>query len=123
MLDSHNFPDAPIYFSSVVGHELYVGAAAQAQRREVDTLWNRFNAVGRLVVPNDTDWQTAGRVLQEVGSQQGYGLIGRARLTNDALLAMSAWRLGFTVVTLNAADFQLLASYRRFSWRTLGELT
>jgi len=38
-------------------------------------------------------------------------------LTNDALLAMSAGRLGITVITANARDFGKLAEFRRFQWR------
>lgn len=117
LLDPHDYPGQPIYLSSVVGHELYVGATERPERRFVDRLWTRFERAGRLLVPSASDWLNAGLVIQEIGEQRGYDLVGRARLTNDALLAMSAWRLGLTVLTLNARDFSLLASHRRFAWR------
>ena len=41
----------------------------------------------------------------------------KGRLTNDALIAMSASRLGITVVTANARDFKKLAEFRLFQWR------
>ncbi len=116
LLDPHDYPGRPIYLSSVVGHELYVGASGRLERRFVDRLWARFESTGRLLVPSATDWLNAGLVIQEIGEQRGYETMGRARLTNDALLAMSAWRLGMTVLTLNARDFSLLASSRPFHW-------
>jgi predicted nucleic acid-binding protein len=38
-------------------------------------------------------------------------------LTNDALIALSAARLGITVITANARDFAKLAEFRPFHWR------
>jgi predicted nucleic acid-binding protein len=38
-------------------------------------------------------------------------------LTNGALIAMSAGRLGITVITANARDFGKLAEFRPFQWR------
>jgi len=37
---------------------------------------------------------------------------GKGRLTNDALIAMSAGRLGITVITANGRDFGTLAEFR-----------
>ena len=116
LLDPHDYPGQPIYLSAVVGHELYVGAVERPERRFVDRLWTRFERAGRLLVPSASDWLNAGLVIQEIAQQRGYELVGRARLTNDALLAMSAWRLGMIVLTLNARDFSLLASNRPFHW-------
>jgi predicted nucleic acid-binding protein len=123
LLDPHDYPAQPIYLSTVVGHELYVGAADRRERRFVDRLWARFERTGRLLVPSATDWINAGLVIQEIGAQPGYETVGRARLTNDALLAMSARRLGMTVLTLNARDFSLLASNRPFRWAVAQDLT
>jgi predicted nucleic acid-binding protein len=38
-------------------------------------------------------------------------------LTNDALIAMSAGRVGITVITANERDFSRLAEFRIFQWR------
>jgi predicted nucleic acid-binding protein len=35
----------------------------------------------------------------------------------DALIAMSAARLGITVITANVRDFMRLAEFRPFQWR------
>jgi hypothetical protein len=42
----------------------------------------------------ESDWVEVGRVLQRIGRKYGYEQIGRARLTNDALIAISSGRLG-----------------------------
>ncbi len=36
--------------------------------------------------------------------------------TNDALIAMSASRLGIRIVTANERDFRRLAEFRSFQW-------
>jgi predicted nucleic acid-binding protein len=46
-----------------------------------------------------------------------YELIGQGRLTNDALIAMSAGRLGIRVVTANERDFSRLAEFHTFQWQ------
>ena len=42
---------------------------------------------------------------------------GKRRLTNDALIAVSAGRMGITIITTNARDFAKLAEFRTFQWR------
>jgi predicted nucleic acid-binding protein len=119
VLDWRRYDEGPLYLSAVAVHELYMGSATLAARREVDRLWRGFEQVGRLFVPTAADWRQAGLVLSQVGQQFGYGRIARGRLTNDALLAMSALSLGLTVVTLNARDFSLVAQYRSFKFRVV----
>ena len=63
------------------------------------------------------DWTQTGRVLSRLAAKYDYERIGKGRLTNDALIAMSAARLGITVVTANARDFKRLAEFRPFHWR------
>jgi predicted nucleic acid-binding protein len=46
-----------------------------------------------------------------------YEKIGQGRLTNDALIAMSAGRLGIRVITANERDFSRLAEFRAFQWQ------
>ena len=45
-------------------------------------------------MPNLSDWGQAGRVLARLAEKYDYEQIGQGRLTNDALIAMSAGRLG-----------------------------
>lgn len=45
--------------------------------------------------------------------------IGRGRLTNDALIAMSAAREDILIVTSNGRDFRRLAEFRSFRWQQI----
>lgn len=107
---------APIWLSSVVLEELYAGASAD-NRHVVERLERDFHRAGRILVPNLTDWTQTGKVLGLLAAKYDYEKIGKGRLTNDALIAMSAGRLGITVVTINARDFEKLAEFRSFRWR------
>ena len=58
-------------------------------------------------------------MLAKIAARYGFEQIGRARLTNDALVAMSAARRGFTLLTANHRDFARLAEFRAFRWEVL----
>ena len=75
-----------------------------------------FLKLNRLLVPSRRDWSLTGQVLAHIGAKYGYEQIGRTRMTNDALIAMSAARHGFTVVTRNVDDFKKIAEFRPFQW-------
>lgn len=68
----------------------------------------------RILVPNLSDWTLTGRVLARLAAKYGCEQIGKARLTNDALIAMSAGRLGIQVLTTNGRDYRRLAEFRAF---------
>jgi predicted nucleic acid-binding protein len=51
--------------------------------------------------------------------KHGFEGIGRARLTNDALIAVSASRTGVTVITSNARDFARLAEFQPLRWKSV----
>ena len=104
-----------LYFSAVVGSELLRGAKEKRINRLVESLWRDFKTIGRLVVPETSDWHDAGVVLGRVSEKYGYETIGQTRLVHDTLIALSARRLGISVVTLNLADFQRIAEFRSFS--------
>ena len=106
----------PLWLSVVVLEELYAGAQDRRLRKLLVRLESDFGRVNRLLVPLRPDWTACGRVLALIGAKYSYEEIGRARLTNDALIAMSAARNGFTVLTKNAADFQRIAEFRPFRW-------
>jgi len=109
--------EAPLWLSSVVLEELYAGAS-EAAVRALERLEHDFEKAKRVLVPNLSDWTSAGKVLARLAAKYGYERIGRARLTNDALIAMSAARTGITVLTANSRDFARIAEFRAFSWRT-----
>jgi len=71
----------------------------------------------RSVVPNLNDWTQTGKVLTRLAAKYDYEKIGQGRLTNDALIAMSAARLGITVITANARDYMRLAGFHPFQWK------
>lgn len=107
---------APVWLSSVVLEELYAGVSFR-DRHIVERLERNFHRARRILVPNLTDWTQTGTVLARLAAKYDYEQIGKGRLTNDALIALSAWRLGITVITSNARDFGKLAEFRPFQWR------
>jgi len=107
--------DAPLWLSAVVLEELYAGASDRV-RQVVERLERDFDGVKRILVPNLGDWTQAGRVLARVAAKYHYENIGLGRLTNDALIAMSAARMGVKVITANEQDFSRLAEFRAFQW-------
>jgi predicted nucleic acid-binding protein len=108
--------NGPIWLSSVVLEELYAGVTAR-NRPVVERLERDFDRAGRILVPNLGDWTQTGKVLARLAAKYDFEQIGRGRLTNDALVAMSASRMGITVVTANPRDFSKLAEFRPFQWR------
>ena len=108
--------DAPVWLSSVVLEELYAGVSAR-DHHIVERLERDFDKAKRILVPSLSDWTQTGNVLARLAAKYDYEQIGRGRLTNDALIAMSAGRLGITVITANARDFGKLAEFRPFWWR------
>lgn len=107
---------APVWVSSVVLEELYAGVSPHS-RRVVERLERDFDRARRILVPNLADWTQTGKVLALLAAKYDYEQIGKGRLTNDALIAMSAGRLGITVITANARDFKKLAEFRPLQWR------
>ncbi len=105
-----------VWLSAVVLEELYAGAGDRGQS-VVERLERDFNRAKRVLVPNLSDWTEAGRVLARLASKYDCEQIGRGRLTNDALIAMSAGRLGIKVITTNERDFRRLAEFRSFQWQ------
>ena len=110
--------DAPLWLSSVVLEELYAGAG-DAGRRVVERLERDFDRVKRILVPNLSDWTQTGTILARLAAKYGYEQIGQGRLTNDALIAMSAGRLGIRVLTANERDYRRLAEFRAFQWQVV----
>jgi predicted nucleic acid-binding protein len=106
----------PIWLSAVVLEELYAGLGAR-NRQVVERLERDFDRTRRILVPNLGDWTQTGKVLARLAAKYDYEQIGKGRLTNDALIAMSAGRMGITVVTANSRDFGKLAEFRPFRWR------
>ncbi len=108
--------DTPLWLSAVVLEELYAGTA-ERDRQVVERLERDFDRAKRILVPNLSDWAQAGKVLARLAVKFHYEKTGQGRLTNDALIAMSAGRLGIRVITANERDFSRLAEFRTFQWQ------
>jgi predicted nucleic acid-binding protein len=97
---------------------LYAGASA-TDHAAVGRLEGDFDKARRILVPDLGDWTQTGKVLALLAAKHGYEQIGRGRLTNDALIAASAGRVGVTVITSNTRDFARLAEFNSFTWSVL----
>jgi len=106
---------SPLWLSAVVLEELYAGAGSR-ERRVIERMERDCERAKRILVPALRDWTEAGKVLARLGAKYGFEQIGRGRLTNDALIAMSAGRLGIRIITANQRDYGRLAEFRRFQW-------
>ena len=109
---------SPLWLSAVVLEELYAGARP-AGRRVIAKLERDFSKAARVLVPTLSDWAAAGKMLAQIGERYGYEKIGRARLTNDALIVASAARSGVTVLTGNQRDFARLAEFCPLQWEVV----
>lgn len=107
--------EAPLWLSAVVLEELYAGARIE-DRKILEKLERDFAGANRVLVPSLGDWAFAGKILANIAQKHGYEQIGRARLTNDALIATSAARSGIQVITANARDYELLAGFCALQW-------
>ncbi len=118
---SRTSPDSkvhvPVWLSAVVLEELYAGAGKAKPRKLVARLEKDFENVNRLLVPQQSDWTSTGMVLNKIGQKFGFEHVGKARLTNDTLIAMTAARNGLTLLTTNATDFVKIESFRQFRWK------
>jgi predicted nucleic acid-binding protein len=105
-----------VWLSAVVLEELLAGAAG-SEVAAIVRLGRDFARLRRLIVPTLDDWTAAGHMLANFGARFGFAAIAHGRLTNDALIAAGASRMGISVVTANARDFARLASLRPFAWQ------
>ena len=108
----------PLWLSIVVLEELYAGAVDAKALKAFQQTERDFAQAGRLLVPARREWTLAGQVLCHLGMKYGFDQIGKARLINDALIAMSAANHGLTILTKSPADFRRLAEFRAFQWET-----
>jgi predicted nucleic acid-binding protein len=101
-----------IHLHSVVAQELLAGAVrAEQERRLGDTLLKSFEGVGRVLTPTHRSWKRAGEIIARLVraktmSPGGFG----PSFVNDCLIAASAGEHGFTLVTRNVHDFELIGS-------------
>jgi predicted nucleic acid-binding protein len=58
-------------------------------------------------------------MLAKLGQARGFEEIGRSRMSNDALIAASAARMGITGITENEKDFRLFGELCHLQWMSL----
>jgi len=100
--------------SSVVLSELYAGAHDRQSVKLLDKLYNTFRSVGRMLVPNEGEWQQTGGIIAKCRKKYGFDSIYLARLQNDILIAFSARRIGAFLVTHNEKDFLRIGEFVDF---------
>jgi predicted nucleic acid-binding protein len=105
---------APVtYLSSVVVHELLVGANTPAKASEI-----RKNIVGplertrRVIAPSHAAWEASADAIARMARKTKRDLRTLPKsLIRDYLLAASCREAGVTLVTENAADFAEIRQY------------
>lgn len=102
------------YLSAVVSAELRAGALDEAARKAIEHFTRKAHDVGRLITPNLASWQKAGDVLRMIHGKEPHLRAKLPMLWNDLLIALSARELGALVVTMDAADFELLRRYAQY---------
>ena len=103
------------YLSSVVFHELLVGASTPSKARQVrEDLLGPLTRAGRVITPSHSAWDQAGSSIAAMARQESRELRSIPKsLVNDFLLAASCRESGATLVTDNTADFKLIRKYLR----------
>lgn len=102
--------------STVVLHEVLVGASTRAAReavlRDVATPFQRHV---RLVDTDVAVWQEAAAIVAAIRALGGFEeTLTTANFRHDILIAASCRRIGATLVTANRRDFELIARARGF---------
>ena len=102
-------PSRVRFLSAVVLLELRVGADTARRSRAVDRIQAACPAE-RVVAPAPALFARAGTLFRTL---HGDGSRFRDRLgpINDLLIAVTAWRIGATVVTANSGDFNRVAEH------------
>jgi predicted nucleic acid-binding protein len=105
-----------LHHSSVCLAELTYGLGAldprdrrsRANGRVIEDMVTRIQDSGRIVVPDDVAWATAGMLAGMLARLQGYGAGQRRKALLDSLLFLSALSSGLTLLTANLAEFDLM---------------
>jgi predicted nucleic acid-binding protein len=101
--------------SSVVMQELYAGARAPGDKKNLDGIHRAFFSRGYLVTPTHEDWVMAGIVLARYSRREG--AVEPRDHINDILIVLNASSLGAELITENPRDMErwrkMLAARRR----------
>jgi predicted nucleic acid-binding protein len=107
-------------WSAVVLMELTASARDDSQRKIYERLFHQYSQDHSLMIPNQSDWLLASRVLYLLSQdrrQSNRGSLKRLnpgasqRMALDVLIAVSARRWKALVVTENWRDFKAIQRY------------
>lgn len=99
------------FLSSVVLMELRLGADTLPRRRAVDRIRGAFPAE-RVIAPAPDLFDRAGELFRALHGD-GSALRDRLGVVNDLLIALTAWRIGATVITSNIEEFTRIRHHLR----------
>lgn len=102
-----------LYLHSTVFEELLAGARS-GDLKELARLKKPFLGTGRMVTPQDEDWEETGHIINRFISRKKMNSKNAVRLTGDTLIALSARRHGIRVITENRRDFELIRAIKDF---------
>ncbi len=113
---------APFLFQhSTVAQEILSGARDEAGYRDFHEDWvEPFEALGRVITPTHAAWIRAALILTRLVQSGARTPGGFTRgFLNDCLIAASAREAGFTLVTADTSDFELIRTVEpRFQFTT-----
>ena len=113
-------PLLPVTFlAAVVAYELRVNAEDRPTAKLVDEFVRPMEQSGRVVTPAFVDWTEASEIVSSISGKDRGWRSKLPALLNDILIALSARRIGATLITSNARDFQLIRRHREFSLRLI----
>ena len=107
------------YLSAVVSYELGVNAYNGRTLTLLQDFVRPMERSGRVVTPAFDDWVMASQVVTAVGEKEKSWRSKLLALLNDILIALSARRIGATLLTYNRDDFRLIRRHTEFSLRVL----
>jgi predicted nucleic acid-binding protein len=105
---------APVtYLSSVVVHELLVGANTPAKGNEIrKSIVGPLERTRRVITPSHAAWATSAEAIARMARKTKRDLRTLPKsLIHDYLLAASCREAGATLVTENSADFAEIRHY------------
>lgn len=97
------------FLSAVVLMELRLGAGSPKRKRAVDRIQSAFPPE-RVLAPTPSLFNRAAELFLQLHGNRPT-LSDRLGPVDDLLIALTAWRIGATVVTSNLKEFQRIAGF------------
>lgn len=110
-----------LYQHSTVAQEILAGARDEAGYRDFHEDWvEPFEGMSRIITPSHSAWTRAALILTRLVQKGARSPGGFTRsFLNDCIIVASAREAGFTLVTADVEDFELIRSVEpRFQFTT-----